>query len=474
MTLYEAISPVPANASDHNPMPFLMNRGAYSPHSYFNRTIMAGGGDYDIHPSGERPFTLRELACIQTFPVDYQFHGLLGEKKRQIGNAVPPILGKAVLEAVKGWMERSDEMRKNGGEGRGRQGGLSQDAEARASAGGEAQDEEVIIIGNGAENRTDKGKGKEREVLDDVEVVEGRGGEVEVEGRGGEVEAEIEVLHHFIRVVDTEAEVVEPVARAVEAEDGDEDTIMVIANPAEFGTGRNKGKEKEQAVVVVVEEVEEDEDIIMTTAEPTETPSRRDKGKGKEISVVAVVEEANLAVSPSPPANIEAEDDIQIIDHRTQITHLPPQWQLRRSEAPEPIDLLEELDGYEDDEEWEAYWGGEAVLNRGEGDTEAIEAQLRNDHGSQQGQEVVLIDADIEIVEAQPQHDRGRHQGQEIVLLDDEEVGREGLIGDYAYDLMDEDKEFEVLPQVDEEDEVFEIWSPPAQGSSRDVGIIIE
>ena len=52
-----------------------------------------------IHPSGQRDLTLREFACLQGFPLEHIFT----EKgvKRQIGNAVPPIVGKLLMEAVK-------------------------------------------------------------------------------------------------------------------------------------------------------------------------------------------------------------------------------------------------------------------------------------------------------------------------------------------------------------------------------------
>lgn len=42
-----------------------------------------------IHPTRDRGITLREAATLQTFPVDYQFHGNYGAIERQIGNAVP-------------------------------------------------------------------------------------------------------------------------------------------------------------------------------------------------------------------------------------------------------------------------------------------------------------------------------------------------------------------------------------------------
>jgi DNA (cytosine-5)-methyltransferase 1 len=45
-------------------------------------TILAGGGSYDVHPDGLRRFTVRELACIQTFPETHDFVGSDVEKKK--------------------------------------------------------------------------------------------------------------------------------------------------------------------------------------------------------------------------------------------------------------------------------------------------------------------------------------------------------------------------------------------------------
>ena len=50
------------------------------------------------HPNGLRRMTCRELATIQSFPLDYQFVGGISSVCRQIGNAVPPMLAKAVAE----------------------------------------------------------------------------------------------------------------------------------------------------------------------------------------------------------------------------------------------------------------------------------------------------------------------------------------------------------------------------------------
>lgn len=52
------------------------------------------------HPEETRPFTVREYARIQTFPDDWQFSGSIARQYRQIGNAVPVNLGKAIGHAL--------------------------------------------------------------------------------------------------------------------------------------------------------------------------------------------------------------------------------------------------------------------------------------------------------------------------------------------------------------------------------------
>ena len=48
------------------------------------------------HPGNHRRMTARELAAVQSFPDDFAFVGTKTSAYRQIANAVPPLLGRAV------------------------------------------------------------------------------------------------------------------------------------------------------------------------------------------------------------------------------------------------------------------------------------------------------------------------------------------------------------------------------------------
>ena len=53
-----------------------------------------------IHPFQDRALTLREGARLQSFDDDFHFAGTRTQIAKQIGNAVPPLLGQAIAESV--------------------------------------------------------------------------------------------------------------------------------------------------------------------------------------------------------------------------------------------------------------------------------------------------------------------------------------------------------------------------------------
>jgi DNA (cytosine-5)-methyltransferase 1 len=60
------------------------------------------------HPDETRPLTVREYARIQTFPDEWQFCGSLSSQYKQIGNAVPVYLAKAIGEQLVSWLIKSN------------------------------------------------------------------------------------------------------------------------------------------------------------------------------------------------------------------------------------------------------------------------------------------------------------------------------------------------------------------------------
>jgi DNA (cytosine-5)-methyltransferase 1 len=53
-----------------------------------------------IHPDQARTLTLREAARLQSFPDRFVFSGSHAQIRQQIGNAVPPLLARALAEAI--------------------------------------------------------------------------------------------------------------------------------------------------------------------------------------------------------------------------------------------------------------------------------------------------------------------------------------------------------------------------------------
>jgi len=68
---------------------------------------------WPIHYSRLRNSTIREAACIQGFPHEHKFVGNMTEKKKQIGNAVPHPIGKAIMGEVMKTLRRTDGLESN-------------------------------------------------------------------------------------------------------------------------------------------------------------------------------------------------------------------------------------------------------------------------------------------------------------------------------------------------------------------------
>lgn len=61
---------------------------------------IAKDGYWYIHPDQHRTLSIREAARVQTFPDQFRFAGTQTHRYRQIGNAVPVLLGEAIGRAV--------------------------------------------------------------------------------------------------------------------------------------------------------------------------------------------------------------------------------------------------------------------------------------------------------------------------------------------------------------------------------------
>ncbi|KAI1488017.1 S-adenosyl-L-methionine-dependent methyltransferase [Biscogniauxia mediterranea] len=103
-----AVSPCASlhNIADmHQRAPF--RKPAYDDRAPLRRCITTNCAD-NYHPSGLRNFTIRELAMLQGFPINYQFRGTARQIKRQIGNAFPPTVVKVLYSHIHAWLLQKD------------------------------------------------------------------------------------------------------------------------------------------------------------------------------------------------------------------------------------------------------------------------------------------------------------------------------------------------------------------------------
>ena len=73
------------------------NKPSYTITTYFNRL----GNGCNLHPKQNRIISIREGARLQSFRDSFVFYGSKTSQYKQIGNAVPPLLARAIAETLK-------------------------------------------------------------------------------------------------------------------------------------------------------------------------------------------------------------------------------------------------------------------------------------------------------------------------------------------------------------------------------------
>lgn len=66
------------------------------------------GHNHHFHYKENRVPTVRESARIQSFPDTFEFIGIKTSQLKQVGNAVPPLLAKAIAESIRDVLEREE------------------------------------------------------------------------------------------------------------------------------------------------------------------------------------------------------------------------------------------------------------------------------------------------------------------------------------------------------------------------------
>jgi len=116
ITIGKALENIPepgaaCNLANHTFSKYKLRFNGYLGHRYVDpnkpaptvtgRGDTRGGVVVMHHPSNKRRMSARELAITQSFPIDYKFAGCRSSVYRQIANAVPPLLAKAVANSIK-------------------------------------------------------------------------------------------------------------------------------------------------------------------------------------------------------------------------------------------------------------------------------------------------------------------------------------------------------------------------------------
>jgi DNA (cytosine-5)-methyltransferase 1 len=79
----------------------LYDKPSFTITTYFNRL----GNSSNLHPEQQRMISIREGARLQSFRDSFVFYGSKSSQYKQIGNAVPTLLARAVAETIKPYLK---------------------------------------------------------------------------------------------------------------------------------------------------------------------------------------------------------------------------------------------------------------------------------------------------------------------------------------------------------------------------------
>ncbi|KAL8806211.1 MAG: hypothetical protein Q9182_001486 [Xanthomendoza sp. 2 TL-2023] len=106
----DAINIIPSDCPNNNLPPKLNpTREAYDGNKLLPHILMTRAAT-DAHPDGLRRFSIRELACLQSFPIEHRFAATAGGGPitKQIGNAFPPTMAEVLFTAMKRHLLKQD------------------------------------------------------------------------------------------------------------------------------------------------------------------------------------------------------------------------------------------------------------------------------------------------------------------------------------------------------------------------------
>ena len=106
VTINQAIANIPEGWANHHVGEFRSRYEFPYDGDTMATCITTGGGEKTLHPSGTRSFTHREMACLQRFQLGHKFGSM--QVVKLIGNAVPPIVGEAILTQVVETLQETD------------------------------------------------------------------------------------------------------------------------------------------------------------------------------------------------------------------------------------------------------------------------------------------------------------------------------------------------------------------------------